>query len=449
MAFYHQDGFVAAWKQATAFAGKDGRLATMPDIVAARIEANLGDVPWENYFTTLTAEYYGFGKQGKRLLIIAHGVGPMSTLDGIQKAYCWEYKDKNRSVRGGRITSQEFLDLEAGKFGEVSIIDLEDYCKRYEYPFMQTLRLSEAMTDPVLGARLGLLGDQYLQAHATGARLWHREQAGLKPENKYSIEEEVHKKYLDRRQAQHVRDGADNSDPYIVTLGGASNCCYFFGPKHGFRQIEDGYAIGHLTSTGRLCELHHEGNESLVLDVSCHEWSNGVRVVGIKAGSNIRSGISNGPDAYRLLRKYWQDLLVPVKEQKDIGFRALMKLGDQWFTQYPKIGEGMDTCEPEYVVMKSECIGDPVQFRTTVGGYHGFFKFGIKEVQAIAPSNANAYSFVSEPQNEWSGGNPTHHTCLVQFYKIDVDLTKRLIRLDSLARDYDALMRLVEKEKTA
>ncbi len=154
MAFYHEDGLSAAWKQAMRFAGKDGRLATMPDIVAARLETKPGALPWETYFTTLTAEYYGFSKTGKRVLIIAHGVGPMSTLQGVQKAYSWQYNDKDRNRRGGRITAQEFLDLEAGKFGEVSIVDLESYCTQYEYAFAETLRSSDALTDPVLKARV-------------------------------------------------------------------------------------------------------------------------------------------------------------------------------------------------------------------------------------------------------------------------------------------------------
>jgi len=59
MAFYHQDGLPAAWKQAMKFAGKKGRLAIMPDIVASRIETKPGDAPWETYYTTLTAEYCG------------------------------------------------------------------------------------------------------------------------------------------------------------------------------------------------------------------------------------------------------------------------------------------------------------------------------------------------------------------------------------------------------
>lgn len=442
MTFFHQDGLPAAWKQAAKFAGKGGRLATMPDIVAARLETKPGETPWETYFTTLTAEYYGIGKQGNLILIIAHGIGPLSTLEGIRKAYSWQYNDKDRKRRGGRITQQEFLDLEAGKFGEVQIVDYESYCRRYEYPFIQTLRLSEALTDPVLLARLGPLAEQYLLAHATHARAWHREQAGFDPENTYKFPEENHQRFLDRRRLQHACDGAENSDPYILSLQDASNCSYL---GRNCRLPEKDYAIAHLISTSGLCHLLHEGNESLTLDISCHEWWDGVRVVGIQAGGSIKSGLHHGPDAYKLLRKHWRDLLVPMKQEERVGFRGLVQIGDQWFTQYSKAGERMDTWEPEYIVTSMEKIGKPILFRTTIGGYHGFFKFGMNEVQRIAPPNANAYFFVSEPENEWHDGNPTHQTAMLQFYRITTDSTKRMIRSNQLAHDYETMMELLKK----
>ena len=37
MAFYHEKGFVPAFQQAIKFAGKDGHIGTMPDVIAARL----------------------------------------------------------------------------------------------------------------------------------------------------------------------------------------------------------------------------------------------------------------------------------------------------------------------------------------------------------------------------------------------------------------------------
>jgi hypothetical protein len=442
MAFYHEDGLPAAWQQATKFAGKDGRLATMPDIVAARLASKPDDAPWETWYTTLTAEYYGLDRSGRLILVVAHGIGPMSTLDGVLKVYGWEYKDKERSHHGGRISQQEFWDLADGKFGEVAIIDYESYCRRYKYPFIQVLRSSEALIDPVLKARLGPQAEEYVRAHTAYAKEWHREQAGIVPENKHETPARDFQKFVARRQNLHEGAASGTLDPYIIQLGDAANCSYF---GNRCRIPEKGYALGHLISTGRLVHLHHEGHESLTLDIDCHEWGNGVRLVGVRAGGNVRSGVQAGPDAHKLLRKHWRDLLVPMKKSESMGFHALVRLGDQWFTQYPKKGERMDTGEPEFVVTSLKKVGNPVVFRTTVGGYYGFFKFGISEVQAIAPPQANAYLFVGEPENEWHDGNPTHQTCPVQFYRIEADVTKRLMRSDQLARNYDLMMELMAK----
>lgn len=449
MAFYHKDGLTAAWKQAAKFAGKGGRMATLPDIITARLETKPGDMPWETYFTTLSAEYLGIGKSGQRVLIIAHGIGPMSTLDGITKAYSWQFNDKSRDRHGGRITQQEFLDLEAGKFGSVVIVDFEDYCRRYEYPFMQVLKYSEALSDPVLKARFGPQAMQYVEAHADHARAWHFEQSGADPENRYNQQGRDYEQYLDRRRKLHLQQSAKGSDPYIVTIDDMSNLCYTFGPEHGHREIEPGYAFASLLSIGRLGHVHHEGNESLSFDVSCHDWNDGTRLVGIRAGGSIKSGVNPGPDVYHLMRKHWSELLVPVLPpsiEKTVGFRGLIKVGDQWFTQCPKKGDGMDDWLPEYVVTALEPVGEPVQFKTTIGGYHGLFKYGLKEVEAIAPPSANAYNFVSDTEIVWDGGNPTHHIRMVQFFQITADTTKRLVRPDQLCYDYDTLMKLLKKD---
>ena len=439
MAFYHPDGFIATWNQARKFAGAGGRIATMPDIVDARLATKPGDAPWETYYTTLTAEYYGFSKTGKLILIVAHGIGPMATLNGIQKAYSWEYQDKTRRKNGGRIYQEEFWDLEAGKYGDVAIIPFEEYSKRYKYPFLQILQSSQARTDPVLAARLGPRAEEYVLAHRDASVGWHLEQAGIKPENKHGLSEEVHRRYLSRRENLHVGFADGTLDPYVIGLRDAANCSYF---GRDARIPEKGYALAHLISTGRFCATSHDSFESLTLDISCHEWWNGTRLVGIKSGESIASNIQSGPDARELLHKHWKDLLEPVfpSDIKSVGFCALMQVGDQWFTQYPKQGERMDTHEPEYMVTSIEKISEPVLFRTTVGGYHGFFEFGINEVRSIAPPTANAYCFVSEPENEWNDGNPTHQKAMVQFFYIKADTSKRLMRAKKLSHDFKRMM---------
>ena len=211
MAFCHQDGLPVAWKQALRFA----------DIITARLQTKPGDLSWENYFTTLTGEYYGLSQRGNPILIIAHGVGPLATLDGVLDAYGWEFKDKSRSRTGGRITQANLRDLEAGKFGAVEVVDYKAYVRRYKYPFIQTLRFSEALTDPVVKARFGPQSEQYLLAHANYACAWHRERAG-QTANRYGLPH--HSEFVSRHWARHF---ADNLNPFIIQVAGAANCSYF------------------------------------------------------------------------------------------------------------------------------------------------------------------------------------------------------------------------------
>ena len=68
--FYHANDLEASWSQAAAFAGPKGRIATIPDIVAARLASH--PKLWKTWYTTRTAEFLGYSKLGRRILIVAH-----------------------------------------------------------------------------------------------------------------------------------------------------------------------------------------------------------------------------------------------------------------------------------------------------------------------------------------------------------------------------------------
>lgn len=444
MAFYHGNGFTAAWQQAKMYAGNNGRVATMPDIIQARLKSTSEEQhsSWGKYYTTLSAEYLGLDKDGKKIIIVAHGVGPMATLDGVQKAYSWEYKDKDKNRSGGRITQQEFWDLAEGKFGPVSIVDLEEYKNLHEYPLMQVLTVSEAKADPLLKARFGPQCEAYVEYHAEMARAWHRTELGLKPEDKYELENppEVGNCCLYKIQESHLRNGAENSNPYIIEVKDACDGCYYL-----YSPIEEGYAFAHLLSIGGLCQTTHSGqNKSLIIDVSCHDWHDGTRLVGIQEPASDQGiKIFEGPDPHQILRRHWKELWQKTSEDTKLSFCQLLDFNGKKFTQYHKIGATCDTQEPEYLVNKAEKVGKPVLFRTTIGGYHMFFRYDIKEVKMMAPPEANAYQFVSEPVIEYTDKSPSHHTAMLQFYKIEADTTQRIIRVDKLACSYELLMKFI------
>lgn len=423
MAFYHGDGFVPAFQQASKFAGKDGHIGTMSDVIAARLvtppfkELGMSDpsnpTPWDRYYTTMTAEYFGF-LGGRTSIIVAHGIGPMSTLQGVLDAYRYQFDDKSRNHRGGRISQAEFEKLARGEYGDVSIIDYEEYRNRFGDGQFRVptryRRASEAMRDPLLVARLGQQAYEYIARHAALAREYYQKQMSLTV-----------------------------SDPLIIKVDDPNNLPYWC------REIESGLAFAHLTSIGGINLVHQSGQEypMWACDAGIHEWWDGVRLLGVRNG--LVGTITDGPDARTLLRKYWQELFEPsgLKHAPD-GLFVLMQMPDKtWFTQIPKKGVSADTYEPEFCVMSMEKVGGLERFFTDSNFPVPIFRYDRREAQAVLPKEANAYELVGDPAR--TGGAGSKETCLVQGYRVKIDYTKRLVRQDELANDYDRMMQLQEK----
>lgn len=421
MAFYHEKGFVPAFRQASKFAGKSGHIGIMPDVVTARLanapykEPGLIDVsnrsPWDRYYTTLTAEYFGV-LGGRASIIVAHGIGPMSTLQGVLDAYRYEFDDKSRNNRGGRISQAEFEKLARGEYGDVSIIDFEEYRNlfgegHYRCPDGYR-RASDASRDPLLIARLGPQAHEYIACHAALARKYYQKERGITVE-----------------------------DPYILRVEGPNNLPYWC------RDVEPGLAFAHLTSINSISIIHQGGKAQPMwaCDVSPHEWGNGVRLFGVRAESN--GTIVDGPDARKLLRKHWQDLFESSGlDRAPDGILVLMQMPDKtWFTQVPKKGARADTYEPEFRVVSIEKAGGLERFYTESNYPVPIFRYDIREAQAVLPQGANAYALVGDPAR--TGGAGSKETCLVQGYRIEIDHTKRLVRQDALANDYDRMMQLL------
>lgn len=423
MAFYHEKGFVPAFKQASKFAGKDGRIGTMPDAIALRLanppykELGMTDpsnpTPWDRYYTTLTAEYFGV-LAGRTSIIVAHGIGPMSTLQGILDAYRYEFDDKSRNHRGGRISQKEFEKLARGEYGNVSIIDYEEHRDRWgDHRFRAPAgcrRASDAARDALLVARLGPQAHEYIARHAALARQYYQKEAGLVV-----------------------------ADPYIVDVDEPGNLPYWC------REIEPGLAFAHLTSIGSMMLVRHQSGlrlPSWACDVGIHEWWNGVRLLGVRPGSV--GEVQDGPDAYRLLRKHWQELFEPSGlDRTPDGLFVLMQMPDKtWFTQIPKKGASADSYEPEFRVTSMEKVGELARFYTESNYPVPIFRYDIREAQAVLSKEANAYALVGDPTK--TGGPDSKESCLVQGYRIEIDYTQRLVRQEALANDYDRMMKLLQ-----
>lgn len=453
MAFYHHDGLVSAWNFASKYAGGDGHIATLPELVELRLNAEAGRTgsPWETWYTSSSAEYVGIGADGRVKIIVAHGVGPMSTIDGIKAAYKWEYSDrKERRRTGGRITAQQFLDLEAGKYGEANVVDLssaymrnpdkfrvasvnvvdfQDYLKPDgEETFYRYLNFTTAMLNPLLRLRLGPNGHRYLRMHTRIARKFHRDE---------------------RPHAGSLRwPGVDDSKwPFITKVEMPANCAYMLPVDlsvppdrwvYGPRVPEEGYALAHLLDLDALARLH-TGDVGVMLysSVSVHEWWNGAKFVAVPNGVTLVKGIGEGPDAEELLRKHWRHFLEPVApDYSPITPYLLKPVGSQWFTCYPKKypeDECMDTGDLEFCVTELEPIGDIASFQTDDDFY---LRYSLKQIRALMPTGANAYEKLDVSAKDGRGRT----TVTIRFYRAEVDLSQRLPRVKVLARDYGRLL---------
>jgi hypothetical protein len=120
-----------------------------------------------------------------------------------------------------------------------------------------------------------------------------------------------------------------------------------------------------------------------------------------------------------------------------------MQMPDKtWFTQIPKKGASADTYEPEFRVTSMEKVGDLARFYTDSNYPVPIFRYDRREAQAVLPKEVNAYELVGDPTR--TGGADSQETCLVQGYRVEVDYTKRLVRQDALANNYDRMMELME-----
>lgn len=412
LGFYHENGIIPAWKLASDFAGKDGRIGTLLDVVNARIEHDYTKEVWNTYYTTLSAEYVGYGKNGNLILIVAHGIGPMSSIEGIKKAYSHCYKDTERIKKGGRISQEEFLDLEAGKYGKVAIVDLKEYINSRQHPFIAAIPEQMEELDPVVRARLGDRCNEYITRCRSNSTKWI--------ENKGEMED------FNKRNLQ-ILEMEDGNISYVHV------------------KPEKDFAFAHLLSVGRLTNMYHSKGISLMHDIACHDWTNGVRLIGIRGAEKI-TNILPGFNYQKAVKnpKSREALMVKLEKTKSPNKMSLFDVIDDnvWFTQTPKIGEEMNTGILEYSVRSVEPIGGVVKFRTKITGYHMFVRYGLSEVQSIAPENANGYRLLDAEIIRGEDGTE-YHEIKVRFYKIDVDTSRRIMTEKEILKDAKLLESII------
>jgi hypothetical protein len=93
-----------ALREAQKHAGKKGDIATMPQLLRSRANASFHNEIWTDWYNTNSWEYIGKTPQGNSVVIVAHGIGPFTTLKRIEQAY-------NEAIDIGKITLKELTGL--------------------------------------------------------------------------------------------------------------------------------------------------------------------------------------------------------------------------------------------------------------------------------------------------------------------------------------------------
>lgn len=139
--------------------GTSARLATLPDIIDARLASFFDSSAWKlPYITTATAVYVGTVKQSLPLVVIAHGIGPMATLDG-----AYEFSRSSTDITLER--HKQFARLVRGDYGIVSIFNLADVVGAFE-KIQGLLTYTDAIEHPIVNTLVGPRIEEYIRALA-------------------------------------------------------------------------------------------------------------------------------------------------------------------------------------------------------------------------------------------------------------------------------------------
>ena len=109
-----------ALRQALEYAGDDGFVASMPQLLHARVNADYGNEIWNTwFFTSNSEESLATTKQGNQVAVMVHGGGIFATPERFRKLYL---SSVNRSCKtgftglfGAKIAEREARDMVEGK----------------------------------------------------------------------------------------------------------------------------------------------------------------------------------------------------------------------------------------------------------------------------------------------------------------------------------------------
>lgn len=442
MTFCNLKDFSTTLSAAQKYAQDGGRVATMTDIIMGRALNDAKSLFWNRYFTTLSAEFYGLYKGEKPMIVVAHGIGPLSTIEGIVKAYGG---DKERDARSeyGQISQAEFDKLVEGEYGKVHIVDIDELLTYYNFMlglaykngndslpglwdngYFTTRALA---ADPLFLARVGNenLALTYLKQHETIAL-----------------------KAMKERSGEHGRHVDDKTPVYAGKIDWSYKAPYTTSDLKTWYirspQIErlkgKGFAYASLLSIGQLTWTALRGTmiDQLIFEMDTHEWWHGHRFLAIRSEGFFAD--TKEFDFDDVENKTPKSAYIQSETDKLPEFFSIIMSDGDMFTEAQKDGCSMDTGRAVFKVKNAKTIGGEIRINLKEENMF-FLRYDMEEVKAFKPEGANAFfRTCSDPRGKW---------IMVQFYEVEADINERIIGKDELTDDLDRFMTIIEELETA
>lgn len=451
-----------AWEYALRYAGEEGHIATLPEIIEARERAyesfcrkhhgepgrdeTLLRRAWNQAYASASSEYVGTGADGCQKIIVAHGVGPLSNLDGIKEAYDHDLRENP----GGVISTEQFRSLENGSYGEVRVIDADEfvplagqlYRDGVEIPevtvldkvdyenFVRERRLAangerlldlhQAMRDPLIRMRLGSQACRYLCTQANLAEdVLRRAGRLIYGDPVHIIEPVFETRGHDLSEPMPCRLSYTEHVEQIATLGRN--------------------AAAHILGIKDFQALYARWNKMLVSPyfADLRFFSN---FVAVPKEADIEAGIGELPTAEEILSED-PERFMRSTDGEDVSVITPVRLGDiggKTFTHYPKVSlkePCMDSSDMEYLVKSCTPVGE---YKTFMVDDDFFLRYTLDQVCRIKPRGANAYRIVNIGRRHEH--KPGYTLVTVQFFMADIDTSRRVPRAEEISTDFDKLM---------
>lgn len=404
------DSFLKGFDFAKSIANQTGgRIATMPDFASMRTKNDYNkDLVWHAWMIPATTLYFGTYND-KRIIVVAHHFGPLTTHKRLLK---WEKSgekdpgsnnDKYGMAGCPKITQDEFNQLVEGKYGEVKIIDFNEYHTNFKKHLENGhIKIDGASQDPLLESLLSIDTESY--------------KAFL---NKCY---EISKDFAAEQQKE------EGSAEKILELSiEDSHGCSLYNPYNKSIPFPD-KPIAFMFLFQRPSFY---GNHDLSVSTELHSYES----LGYAQFVVLNDINDKMIDLVFDPIKHWDKCLVPNDEKFDETFFMLTDTSKK-FAVYPKRTDGsyMDTGAPMFPVVEIEKIGKPTSFTTNDCMF--FLKYHIDEVRKIAPEGANSYVIIGDVQGRGTVNVP------VQFYKTKLDTTNRILRSKEVIDDLDLLLKI-------